>query len=725
LAQPELQLCSAKTDNNSMEQEPARDGPSLAISGSSPRASGNHFSCSMSAVLLAEVSELGDEDAVAELLRLAHSRRTAEYLRDITNWISYDEAVALWQAGSRVTHNPQLPMLVGQLAARRLSASPVAALLRSLGSPENIYRQIATGATKFSTVIRLEAIDARPGSAELTATAVDGFPRRSEHCAWTIGLLSAAPALFGLPPAVVEHDQCAALGAPHCLYHITWGAERVQTGADSGEALLALRHQLDGMQERLHSMFETASDLIAADEIGDILARITARAALEVRAPRYLLAVRLEPGGELHCHHRGFAEEDVERCAAQLLQTGPAEHPKSWLVVPVRSHRREYGRLLAAFDADERFFPQERELLEVYARYAATALDGAAALMEANRRYHQSSALLKLARALATAGTTGEVANRLADAVPLVVDCDCVGVYLWEPARGELVRRAIATSDGTVAELAEEDWSWAPQPGDALERLLNNPLQDPIFIDQLTGDPTLREGLKRRGETALLIVPLATEDSLLGALAVSVRERPERLRANPDLLDRLSGIAAQATTALQNGRLVDQITHQALHDQLTGLANRLQFAEELRKAVNRARNRDEFVTVFYIDIDDFKPVNDEYGHDVGDQLLSALGKRLSSCTRASDTVARLGGDEFAVLSGTQTSSSEADSVADSVADRLADAFADPFTIDGRQLRLTASIGRAVFPIDADSADGLLRRADASMFENKRGAIGSR
>jgi diguanylate cyclase (GGDEF)-like protein len=137
--------------------------------------------------------------------------------------------------------------------------------------------------------------------------------------------------------------------------------------------------------------------------------------------------------------------------------------------------------------------------------------------------------------------------------------------------------------------------------------------------------------------------------------------------------------------------------------------------------VNRARSRDELVTVFYIDLNDFKPVNDEFGHDVGDQLLSALGKRLSSSTRSGDTVARLGGDEFAVLIGTQTSPSEADAVAS----RLADAFSDPFMIGGHKLWLTASIGRAVFPVDASSADGLLRRADASMFAVKRGAISSR
>jgi diguanylate cyclase (GGDEF)-like protein len=269
--------------------------------------------------------------------------------------------------------------------------------------------------------------------------------------------------------------------------------------------------------------------------------------------------------------------------------------------------------------------------------------------------------------------------------------------------------------------VASQKWTWVPDPGDPLDRLLNNPTQDPSFIDFETGDPELRRQLRRAGEAAAVLVPLSTEDSLLGVLVVSVLERAHRLRLNSDLLDRLSGVAAQATTALKNGALVDQITHQARHDQLTGLANRVQFAEELRTAVNRARNRDELVTVFYIDLDDFKPVNDEFGHDVGDQLLTALGKRLIACTRSGDTVARLGGDEFAVLIGTQTTASDADSVAA----RLADAFVDPFMIDGHRLRLSASIGRAVFPTDADSADSLLRRADASMFAAKRGAVGSR
>ena len=192
--------------------------------------------------------------------------------------------------------------------------------------------------------------------------------------------------------------------------------------------------------------------------------------------------------------------------------------------------------------ADQRFFPQERELLQVYARYAASALDGARALMEAQQRYDQSAALLDLARALARAGTSREVALRLVDAVPSVVDCDGVGVYLWDSSRGELVRQASHRSDG-VKEL-DELKSRAPAPGGPLERLLNNPAHEPIFVDADNGDPILRELAARLGAKATIVVPLATADALLGLLAVSVTERPERLKPGPDLLDRLSGVAA-------------------------------------------------------------------------------------------------------------------------------------------------------------------------------------
>jgi diguanylate cyclase (GGDEF)-like protein len=646
-----------------------------------------HFSCSLSAVMLARLHDFGGHEAVARLLREAESPRTPEYLLDTGNWISYAEAVALWRAGARITRHPQFARAVGEDAGRRLNSSPVAALLRSLGSPEEVYRQIADSSPRFSTVTRLEALEVAPGRAVIESTGVAGFPRDADHCGWTCGLLTQPTVLFGLPPARIEHTECAALGAPTCRYVIEWDRPGEAGGSAHADAL---EYQLAAMRERLAGVFATAADLIGTDDLAGVLARITERAAVEVRAPRYLLAVRTEAG--LHVHRKGFSEAEASALATQLPDTSD-----SCLAVPVRSSRRDYGRLVAMHAHGGRFFDHERSLLEVYARYAAAALDSATALAEAKRRHEQANALLRLARALASAGTSGEVAQRLVDAVPDVVDCDRVCVYLWDGER--IVLRA--GGDG-------EEYSAPPAPGGVVDGLVRQPSHDPIFVTPQAGNPALRRISARLGTLATILVPLISRESFLGFLTVAVRTRPERLEATPDLLDRLSGVAAQATTALENGRLLDQITHQALHDSLTGLANRARFTERVHAAVDTA----DQCTLLYIDLDDFKPVNDELGHDVGDQLLIAVGDRLSRCTRAGDVVGRLGGDEFAVVL-------DPDAPAGPVAARIEEVLAQPFEIDGRRVHVRASIGRASFPDDARDAAELLRAADAAMFACKR------
>lgn len=673
---------------------------------------GNHFSCSLSAVLIARVHAYGGHDAVEEVLRRARSPRTAQYLSDIVNWISYDEAVALWRAGTEVTHHPQFPRMVGEDAVRRLSGSPVAAMLRSLGSPERVYGQIATTATKYSVASRLEPLDVGPGYAELVSTPAEGFPRSADHCAWTCGLLTQPPILFGLGPAVVEHEECAAYGAEVCRYRVSWTVPDGDQDAES-ERNAALVAQLEAMKERLHSVFATASDLIGADDISEVLARITDRAAVEIRAPSYLLAIRTAPDGPILCHHRGIDDDAAMGYAETVLANHPAALPESWLVVPVRSSRRDYGRLLALYDGERSFFAEERGLLEVYARYAASALDSATALMEATQRYGQSSALLSLARALADAGTSAEIAWRLTDAVPGVIDCDVVTVSVWDAVAEELVEhtRDRAAPDGRQEPLPR----WKPTPGNVLQRMLDDPDPAPMFIDDDHGDPEIRAACRALGHAATLIVPLVAGGELLGMLSVSVTERPERLAPGQDLLDRVSGVAAQATTALQNGRLLDQITHQATHDDLTGLANRAQFKQRLNAAVHDARLCGEAVTVFYLDLDGFKPVNDEFGHDAGDELLAAVARRLQACMRPSDLVARLGGDEFSIL----IENGAGEQAVAAVARRLEASFAEPFEVEGRTLRVGASIGRATFPADAAGAEQLLSAADEAMFACKR------
>src|SRR3984885_6472519 len=650
---------------------------------------GDHFSCSMSSVLLARVDAFGGPEAVDEVLWRAGSQRTHEYLSDATNWIAYDEAVALWQAGAIVTHHPQFAHAVGEDTAQRMGSSQVAAMLRSLGSPEHVFRAIATGAAEFTTVTQLEVIDAAPGFAEVVATAAPGFPRSIEHCGWTSGLMSCPSALFGLGPASVGHEECQAMGAERCVYHVRWevsSEDESPSSEHAGEGA-ALRPQVGAMRDRLSRGFATAPG-----------------------------PVRVNSNGDLHCHHKGFDEDEIPRYVEALGEWEPGAEggraPDSWLVAPIRSNRREYGRLLALRRDGATFFPQERELFEVYAQFAASALDGAAALAEAKERGNQASALLSLARTLAIAGTSGEVARRLANAVPLVVDSDRVGVCLWDPTRRELVRRAV-TRHGD--EVESEPAVWVPEPGGWLDRMMTGSIDAPLFVDDSVDERQFQEMRDQFGIAAAVLVPLKAGGSFLGMLIVSVFDRPERLKMTADLLDRLSGVAAQATTALQNGHLLDEMTHQALHDQLTGLANRLQFTEQLQAAIEDARREVHPVTLLYMDLDGFKPVNDEFGHDVGDQLLVAVAKRLVACTREEDTVARLGGDEFAVLIDSATASADAEAVSE----RLARSLTDPFVIEGHELRLGVSIGRAVFPIDADDPDGLLRCADAAMFGVKR------
>jgi diguanylate cyclase (GGDEF)-like protein len=157
----------------------------------------------------------------------------------------------------------------------------------------------------------------------------------------------------------------------------------------------------------------------------------------------------------------------------------------------------------------------------------------------------------------------------------------------------------------------------------------------------------------------------------------------------------------------------ERLRHQAFHDGLTGLANRSLFEDRVSHALDRSRRSGAGVAVLFVDIDDFKTVNDSLGHAVGDQLLSEVAQRVALALRSGDTAARLGGDEFAVLleaAGVGTASE--------VAERILAALAEPVAIEGRALSVGASIGVAfAAPAECDAA-ALLRGADIAMYAAK-------
>jgi diguanylate cyclase (GGDEF)-like protein/PAS domain S-box-containing protein len=174
----------------------------------------------------------------------------------------------------------------------------------------------------------------------------------------------------------------------------------------------------------------------------------------------------------------------------------------------------------------------------------------------------------------------------------------------------------------------------------------------------------------------------------------------------------------------------EQIAFLAYHDSLTGLPNRVLFEEMLAGAIARARRHDLGVGVIFLDLDNFKLVNDSLGHQAGDQLLTELAGRLQMCTRETDLVARLGGDEFLLLlsdlergSGSVHQDDLSMQVAESIAMRVHEALREPFHLGGAEFYASASLGISLFPRDSLDAPSLLKNADAAMYESKRNAPG--
>ena len=161
--------------------------------------------------------------------------------------------------------------------------------------------------------------------------------------------------------------------------------------------------------------------------------------------------------------------------------------------------------------------------------------------------------------------------------------------------------------------------------------------------------------------------------------------------------------------------MVGTLEHQAFHDGLTNLPNRALFRERVGHALHRRSQAGTPLALLFIDLDDFKTVNDQLGHAVGDDLLVAVAGRLKTCIRGEDTVARLGGDEFAILLE-QAPSHE---VAVRVARRVLEAMRPPFPLHGQQVQVGASVGVTVS--EATEVDAVLREADVAMYlANARG-----
>jgi len=325
-----------------------------------------------------------------------------------------------------------------------------------------------------------------------------------------------------------------------------------------------------------------------------------------------------------------------------------------------------------------------------------------------------SDVLSEFARTLITdfpiEGILDHLVGRIVDVLPV----DAAGVTLISSG---LAPHYIAASDKAAmryerlqSELVEGPCLMAYKTGTA------------VAVPNLDGDerfPLFRRAAVKAGLAAVFTFPLCHSSGRLGALDL-YRSSPGPL--NPADMTTAQTLADVAAAYLLNAiardeakLAADRLTHDALHDSLTGLPNRLLLHERFEHAALRARRTHSHTAVLFVDIDQFKEVNDTFGHHVGDALLIAFAGRLSSLVRAGDTLARFSGDEFVLLC--EDIRDEADAA--QLADRIRDSLTQPLEFDGKRVTVTASVGVA-YAGPGDAVTGqLLIDADDAMYQAKR------
>lgn len=191
-----------------------------------------------------------------------------------------------------------------------------------------------------------------------------------------------------------------------------------------------------------------------------------------------------------------------------------------------------------------------------------------------------------------------------------------------------------------------------------------------------------------------------------------IRDITERKKLEADLR-RTAAELTRSNDELKKSE--EHLLKLANHDPLTGLPNRKFFNEKIQQLIKEAAQEEQLVSLLFLDLDGFKPVNDTFGHDMGDILLKAVAHRIKNCLRATDIVSRLGGDEFTVL--LPRIKKPLDSII--VAEKILKTVSSPYMLQGNQIQVTVSIGISVYPFDAQDTSALIKLADQAMYEAKR------
>lgn len=655
----------------------------------------------MVASLLGFLEAAVGRHSVGALLAHLPGSPTVASLTRHDRWFSRQEFAELVALAEQITNDDRIGRQVGYISYRAVLNSPNADLLRSLGSVHEAMVAMADYSSKMSTGRRFEA--ARTSEHVVTITGVydAGVTPHQYSCDVVAGFFAALPGLFDCGGTAVEVE-CQGRGDPRCVYRVSWFPDPDTTDRRIGEGVVPGISSLELMEGYHHA----AAELVKATDVNDVLDRVVRQVSSTVKAPSFLISVRLPGDAAPRIHQTGFDDDVATQLAEALDGTGGL--PQEAAVAPIEQDGRPVGHLVALMPAGTTASRHDERTLRSFAGYAGSALSIVAALERAQDARDTATALLDLARSLAAANDVDEVAERLVATIHHAIDADLTTMWAFDQEAEAMRLVAARGREGERVELGTDVLDTSLADVGALVRD-----RTPQLVETARLAPQERELMDRHSLVEAVLIPIVVRDAVIGmATAGFCTAVPdERRRALPV---RLRGMADQAAIAFENAHLIGQIRHQALHDDLTGLPKRALAVDRCATALARRARTGETVAVLFVDLDGFKQVNDTSGHAVGDELLCTVADRLRGVLRASDTCARMGGDEFVVVLSDLADTRGAVEVAE----RIIATMAAPFLVGGRRFEVTCSVGIAVAGEHDTDVEELLTRSDDAMYRAK-------
>ncbi len=387
---------------------------------------------------------------------------------------------------------------------------------------------------------------------------------------------------------------------------------------------------------------------------------------------------------------------------------GTDEVDESMLAVPMLHDEQLIGVITLSKLGLYQFDKDTLRLLTILADQAASAFAETGLMTEATRLAAELRQLLDMSSALSRSLDPNQVADLMAEHLARAVGADEAQISEWDQTNDRL--RTLGCYPASTRSELDDYYPLGDYP--LTRRVLENGQIEVVDADGDDADEAEARLLRQERMRGLVMLPLVVNDRVIGLIELTSKVRPS---SDPGRITLARTMAHEAAMALENARLYQTARSLADRDPLTGFFNHRYLQERLAEEVVRATRTHLPVSVVMLDLDDFKLVNDSFGHQYGDRVLVHVADLIRSVLRTSDVPARYGGDEFALILPDTSSGG-----AERATRRLLQAFSKtPFAAEGRQpIPVGASIGVATYPADGRSATDLIAVADARLYVAK-------